>query len=176
MLHILSRNQSSGELLHRAKLFLLLFDNHVIDRPNWTQVRVKDTDARAWFDRGRYRSAKLIIDKPGPGQIKPLRIRTVRANDQSSSRLVTGNAPSLGRYDRCCYRYSLYASYRSRCPIMPRAVRSSLRKRRRYNEHASDSNNCFSYHNASLVLIPKVRSSMSCRTLPRRCDLMKILI
>src|SRR4029077_20494627 len=98
----------------RSKAISLLFDNHVIDRPHWAQVRVKNTDARAWFDRGRYGSSKLIIDKPGTWQIKPLWIGTVRANDESSSRLVTGNAPSLGRYDRCCYRYSLYAGYCSR--------------------------------------------------------------
>src|SRR6266480_6230788 len=174
MLPVLSRDQSSREL---SKAILLLFDNHVIDRPNRTQVRIKDTDARAWFDRGHHRSPKLIIDKPGTWQIKPLRIRTVGANDQSPSRLVTGNAPSLGRYDRWCrYRYSLYASYYSRCPIMSRAVRSSLCKRRRRDEHASESNNCFFYHNPSLILTPKVRSSISCRTLPRCRDLMKILI
>jgi hypothetical protein len=56
-----------GRVTPQSKAILLLFDNHVIDRPNWTQVCVKDTDARAWFDRGRYRSSKLIIDKPGPG-------------------------------------------------------------------------------------------------------------
>jgi hypothetical protein len=135
MLPVLSRDLSSRELLHKAKLFRLLFDNDVIDRPHWTQVRVKNTDARARFDRDPYRSAKLIIDEPGPGQIKPLWIRTVRANDQRSSGLVTGCATSLGCYDRCCYSYSLHASYCSRCSIIPRALRSSLRKRQRCNEH-----------------------------------------
>jgi hypothetical protein len=66
MLPFLSRDQSSRELLHKAKLFRLLFDNDVIDRPYWTQVREKNPDARARFDRGPYRSAKLIIDEPGP--------------------------------------------------------------------------------------------------------------
>jgi hypothetical protein len=64
MLSVFSREQPSREL---SKAILLIFHNHVIDRPHWAQVRVKNTDARAWFDRGRYRSSKLIIDTPRPG-------------------------------------------------------------------------------------------------------------
>ena len=124
----------------------LLLDDHVIDRPRWAQICIKNTDTRAWFDRGRYGSSILIIYQPWPEHIKPLRIRTVRANDQCSGRLITGRAASLARNDGCRYRYSLYSSQGSRCPVIPAPFCSSLRKRRRCNKHASESDNCFLYH------------------------------
>src|SRR4029077_1311547 len=145
-------------LLHRPKIFLLLLDDHVIDCPRWAQICIKNTDARAWFDRGRYGSAGLIIYETGPGQIKPLRIRTVRANDQSSGGLITGRAASLTPNDGCCYCYSLNSSQRSRCPVMPCAFCSSLRKRRRCNEHASESDNCFLNHGC----LPVVDTDTQC--------------
>src|SRR4029077_15547004 len=133
-------------LLHGSEIFLLLLDDHVIDCPRWAQICIKNTDARAWFDRGRYGSSILIIYEPGPEHIKPLRIRTIRANDQCSGRLIPRRAASLACNDGCRYCYSINSSQRSRCPVIPCAFCGSLRKRRRCNEHASESDKCLPSH------------------------------
>jgi hypothetical protein len=116
---------------------------------NKTRVAVAGVEYNhpcTWFDRAAYGSAILIIHEPGPEHIKPLRIRTVRANHQCSGRLITGRSGLLSRNDRCGYCYSLDGSQRSRCPVIPCACCNSLRKRRRCHEHASESDNCFLNH------------------------------
>src|SRR5206468_4817032 len=115
----------------------------VINQTRVAVVGVEHNHPCTWFDRAAYGSPILIIHESGPEHIKPLRIRTVRANDQCSGRLITGRSGLLSRNDRCCYCYSLNSSQRSRCPVISC---SSLRKRRRCNEHASESDNYFLNH------------------------------
>src|SRR5206468_4379055 len=131
----------------------------VINQTRVAVVGVEHNHPCTWFDRAAYGSPILIIYEPGPEHIKPLRIRTVRANDQCSGRLITGRATSLDPYNRCRYCYSLYSSQCGRCPVMPCAFCSSLRKRRRYNEHASESDNCFLNHGCLPVVDTNTQGS-----------------
>src|SRR6266516_2727337 len=100
-------------------------------------------------------------------ELKAFLISFVCSNNEGSGRLIIGSGALLDPREGTCNGYSFRRSGCGGC--------SSLRKRRQCNEHASESDNCFLNHDASLllVMIPKVRRSKTCWTLQRCGDLTK---
>ena len=122
----------------------------MIDHTRLAHFCIINTHPRAGFDRGSDDLAQLIVNEAGPVKNIALRIiRVVRTNDESFRRLITSGRAFLNRAECARYRYWFYSS----CCSLPCDRRTRLRKRQRNNEHASESDNCFLHHDASLLFM-----------------------
>ena len=77
-------------------LFLLLLQLHAIYHPpRWIHACVKNTDSRARFDRTGHNPTQFIVNETAPIELKALRVRLVRLNNEGSGRLIIGSGPFL---------------------------------------------------------------------------------